>query len=142
MEIFKEIPDIKAERKDSVILGALAYLPFGALLLPMAIYLLSKDDRFSRLHALNAIGIYAVVWLVGATIFAPISVLHINAMLLTVPTNGLSISVWAPVFLLIWLVLMIAAFCFLALMAYCMYLAYQGKAFSIPLVTSRILKYV
>lgn len=142
MGVFGEIPGIKAEKKDSNVVGALAYLPVGGLLMPILIYLLSKEDRFVRFHALNAIGTYLAVGVAALLVFAFTFVFHILAMVLAVPTGGASIIIWAPVFLIIWLALMLAGVCLLIFMIYCMYLAYEGKAFSIPLVTDRIRKYV
>jgi len=54
---------IKPEKKNSTILAGIAY--FGSLILPLLapliIYLISKNDRYARFHAVQS---FCIVWFI------------------------------------------------------------------------------
>ncbi len=138
MALFENIPKIKAKKKDSKALGALAYLPFGQLIIPILIYILTKNDKYVRFHALNAIGFQLLMMVVGVIVFIVYFISIFASVILAAVTGGLGILI-LPI---IWIFIMGVIFGSFALSIYFMYLAYKGKAFNIPIVTIRVLDHI
>jgi uncharacterized membrane protein len=125
--MFETIENIKPEKNDSKILGAIAYAGsiFLSFLAPLLIYLLAKEDKFARFHALQSL----IIGVVTAVLFI---VLWVLAMVITVVTFGIGA--------LLFIFFIPAGLIFLLLYLYWAYLAYQGKAFTVPYVTEFVLK--
>lgn len=131
-------PGIKPQKKDSNVLGAIAYLPFGSLLIPLIIYLVAKEDKYVRYHALNALG-FDIALMVLGIVFGVIGfVLIFGIIFLAMATSGLGFILF-PV---VWLLVFTMGGVKLALSLYFMYLSYNGNAFEIPVVTKYIKQYV
>jgi len=143
--MFETINDIKPEKNDSRMLGALAYA--GAILIgvfaPLLIYLLAKDDKFARFHGLQMLlteiilltvcmVVFMVGWIAWMLMFF---MFPIGAS--TMPGDGAAFGI---IFFLIMIIFMLAGFLWLLLKIYLAYLAYQGKAFRLPFVTKFVLK--
>lgn len=163
MGLFETIPEIKPKKKDGPLLGALAYLPFVSIIIPLIIYLITKEDKYTRFHALNAIGFQLIMAVIIGILFilafmAPIVltlitwVVSIIVMVLgfVIPTDGILgvvyifitfavmgvswiIGLFSIVF---WIFPIAVIFCSFLLSFYFMYLAHQGKAFTIPIITN------
>ncbi|ODS40974.1 hypothetical protein BEH94_10800 [Candidatus Altiarchaeales archaeon WOR_SM1_SCG] len=150
--MFETINDIKPEKNDSRMLGALAYA--GAIIIgvfaPLLIYLLAKDDKFARFHGLQMLlteiilltvcmVVFMVGWIAWMLMFF---MFPIGAS--TMPGDGavfgLLFFVIFIIFFLIMIIFMLAGFLWLLLKIYLAYLAYQGKAFRLPFVTKFVLK--
>ena len=113
---------LQPKQKDSAILAALPYIL--GWIVGLLIYLIAKEDKYARYHALQAIlfGIClslatAVIILLGFVIYIPVFVV----------TFGLSNCIVIPLFFLL-------VFCLLAVNLYFAYLAYKGKAFMLPFI--------
>ena len=109
-----EVIDIEPQENDSRMLGALAYAGaiFIGFLAPLLIYLLAREDRFAKFHALQSLILSVVLFVV--------------IMIVAVFTLGLGLLLLVPLYLVLYL--------------YLAYLAYQGQAFSVPYVTDFVLK--
>jgi uncharacterized Tic20 family protein len=141
MTLFEKMPGITAQKKDSKTIGALAYLPVAGLIVPAIIYIVSKEDKYVKFHALNALG-FQLGLTVLATVFGILMfVFQIASMLLGLVTFGASAFITSIIFFLIWIfaILFIGVFFFISL--YFMYLAYEGKAFQIPYITEFVMKH-
>jgi uncharacterized membrane protein len=66
-----KLSDIKPEKKDSNLLAALAYIGnFGlGIVAPLLIYILVKDDRYVRFHALHSIFFLLLLMCLNIIIF-------------------------------------------------------------------------
>lgn len=110
-----ESAKIKPARKDSKVLGAVVYLcsifSFLGILVPVLVFLIAKEDKFARFHALQAL-LYLVCFFILYTPFA---------VILWFTVVGICIVI--PVYLL-----------FVLSELYCAYRAWQGESFKIPLV--------
>lgn len=129
---------IKPKKKDSTLLGALAYLPVGGFIVPLIIYIVSKEDKFARYNALNALG-FDLLLMVLSFVFGGVFIVVVwGMMFLALLTSGIALILIPFMYLLlIGLGLLV-----LALSIYFMYLAYNGKAVIIPLVSKTIKQYV
>lgn len=121
---------IKPEAKDSAILAALPYVL--GWLVALLIYLIAKEDRYARYHALQSLLfglaltlVLTVVGTVGFILYLPVFFL----------TFGLANFVLMPVMMLVMLCLFLSGF-------YFAYLAYQGRAFMLPYVGKMTLEHV
>ena len=125
--MFETIENIKPEKNDSKILGAIAYAGsiFISFLAPLLIYLLAKEDKFARFHALQSL----IIGVVTAVLFIA---LWVFAMVVTVVTFGIGA--------LLFIFFIPVGLIFVLLYLYWAYLAYQGKAFTVPYVTDFVLK--
>jgi len=113
---------IEPKKKDSTVLAAIAYVL--NIIVAVLIYLIAKEDKYARFHALQAI-------LFSLVISAVAMVLAILGFIVYVPvfivTFGLSNLVLIPAVFLVILAL-------LAVNLYLAYMAYQGRAFMLPFV--------
>ena len=110
-----ESAKIKPAEKDSKVLGAVVYLcsifGFMGFLIPVLIFVIAKDDKFARFHALQSLLYLACFFIV----YAPV------AVILWFTVVGICIVI--PVYLL-----------FVLSELYLAYLAWQGESCKIPLV--------
>ena len=142
MTLFQKVPEIKAEKKDSTLLGAIAYLPMGRLIVPLLIVLLAKEDRFAKFHGLNSLGIDLAMILIGF-VLSPILLMCWLFMMLLVPlTTGIATLIWIPIFFILIGLLAFGQLALFVLYLYFMYLAHNGDAFRIPFITERIMGYL
>ncbi|ODS36605.1 MAG: hypothetical protein A7316_02375 [Candidatus Altiarchaeales archaeon WOR_SM1_86-2] len=125
--MFEEIKDIKPEKDDSRMLGAIAYAGsiLISLLAPLLIYLIAREDKFARFHALQSL-------ILGAALIVVFIVLWVFITIIAVVTFGLGA--------VLYLLLILLALAALVLYLYCAYLAYEGKAFQLPYITDFVLK--
>jgi uncharacterized membrane protein len=112
-------------KKDSNILAALGYLL--SLFVALIIYLLEKEDKWLKFHALQAV----VFDLAYSAVFI---VLMILGWVITIATFGLGVFCILPVFALI-----PVAFIY---RIYIAYRAFRGDYFEIPLVGPLVLKHI
>jgi len=109
------IKKMAAASNDSNLYGALAYLLFT--ITGVIMYLAKPNDKYVRYHAIQAIILGVVLFAIGMVI---------NAGALMIPMFGwifglLAGGVWLLVQLLIWL--------------YCMWKAYSGEKFKVPVIS-------
>jgi len=111
---------IKPEGKDSTLLAAIPYIL--GLVVGILIYLIAKEDKYARYHALQSVVfglafsvVFGAIAIVGFVIYIPIFL----------ATFGLANFVVIPLFLLFGLGTFV-------LNLYFAYSAYQGKAFMLP----------
>lgn len=125
--MFETIESIKPEKNDSKILGAIAYAGsiFISFLAPLLIYLLAKEDKFARFHALQSL----IIGILMAVLFIALWVFFMIIAVVTFGYGALLFIFFIPVCLI-----------FLLLYLYLAYLAYQGQAFTVPYVTEFVLK--
>ncbi len=116
---------------DSRLLSALCYAGFllgiVGVLVSFLVYVTQKGDRYARFHALQSMGLTAF-YLVASI------VLMIPAMLLFFLTFGMAMFVIMPIFLLLGLAMLGASL-------YFAYLAYNGRAFKLPILCNFALKH-
>ena len=122
-----ETIDIKPEKNDSKMLGAIAYA--GSILVsflaPLVIYLIAKDDKFARFHALQSLIIGVAILVLSIVLW----VILIMITFITLGIGGILFILFLPAGLIV-----------LALYLYWAYLAYEGKAFRVPYITDFVLK--
>jgi uncharacterized membrane protein len=116
---------LKPAKKDSNILAALAYIL--SMFVALIIYLIEKEDKWLKFHALQAI----VFDLVYSAIFF---VLMIVSWVIAFATFGLGIFCILPVFALIPI-----AFIY---RIYIAYRAFKGEYFEIPMIGEFVLKHI
>ncbi|MBU0586036.1 DUF4870 domain-containing protein [Candidatus Micrarchaeota archaeon] len=122
--------------KDSRIIAAFSYL-FG-LLICVLIYLIKKEDRFVRFHAVQAIILDVVVMIAGTLLFV-IAWAFMFAGMISIPLivgsadNAASGLMLAP-FGLIWVGLMVGMGAIVILRLYCAYRAFSGDFFRLPII--------
>jgi len=105
---------LKPGKKDSTMLAALPYV-FG-MVVGLLIYLLAKDDKFARYHALQAIMFDIAV----IPIFMVEIVLYVVLMITIIGA------------FIMWGVIFLTAMALLVFRLYMAYSAYQGKAIMLP----------
>lgn len=113
----------KPVQKDSLVLAALGYIiPLAALL----VFLISKEDKYAKFHALQALLMYVgftVAWTV-MIILTFISFVTIIGPFILMP------------------LMFIAAFSFYLYSFYCAWRAFKGTEFKIPRVTQIALEHM
>ncbi|MBI5158810.1 hypothetical protein HY992_01680 [Candidatus Micrarchaeota archaeon] len=113
----------KPAQKDSLALAALSYIfPLAALL----VFILSKEDKYARFHALQALILdiaFYVAWM-ALIIITMISIVTIVCYFILVP------------------LLFVFFFGFLAYKFYCAWRAFKGTEFEIPRVTKIALEHM
>lgn len=126
----KEGPaESKAAASDNNLIAALSYI-FGPII-ALIIYLIKKDDKFVKFHALQAMvfDVVAIVLYVGLSI-----VFYIAGIALAAVTYGIGgLLMFCP--MLIMLVFAVAAL-------YAAYMAFQGKMYKLPMIGDFAAKYV
>lgn len=110
-------------RKDSNILAALAY--FLSMIVALIIYLVEKEDKWLKFHALQAL-LFDLAY--GAVFF----VVFVIGWVVAFATFGLGIFCILPVFALIPFVIIYRL--------YLAYRAFKGEYFEIPLIGPLVLK--
>ncbi len=80
-----------------------------------------KDNRFMRVHALQALG-FTIAWVI---IYIALSIIT------SIPFLGLALIFLWPILWLVWLILAL----------YYAYRTYQGEVFSVPIVSDFTSKY-
>ena len=113
-----EDADIKPKQKDSNMLAAISYVLH--LIVAVLVYLIAKEDRYARYHALQAILLsiaISAVALICVVLYIPVFIFTLGfANLVLIPL----------IFLLV--------FCMLAFNIYLAYMAYNGRAFMLPFI--------
>ncbi|NYZ75251.1 DUF4870 domain-containing protein [Candidatus Micrarchaeota archaeon] len=108
----------KSSANESNLLGAIAYLL--GIITGLILYLMKPEDKYVKYHAMQsmlltiAIIIIEVVW-------------GVIAGVLTLGTLGLGLLIVAPLTMLLGLV-------FFVLWLYCMWQAFNGKKFKLPVI--------
>lgn len=141
MALFENMPDIKAKTKDSKLLGALAYLPIATLLVPIIVYVASKEDKYAKFHALNALGFQLGVGVLGFIFIMLALMFQVFTAFLVMISAGIAALITTPMFFLAWFFAVAFMGVFFLLSLYLMYMAYEGKAFRLPVVTDIVMKH-
>jgi uncharacterized membrane protein len=118
----------KSPEDDSNLMGAIAYI-VNLFVLPwsLALYLMKKEDKFVRFHALQA----AALWLVAVAVSM---VMSFAVLAISVVTSGIGSFGF--------LCMPVIGLAFLALDLYPAYMAYQGQKFKLPVIGDFVEKYV
>jgi len=144
--MFEVIEDIKPEKNDSKVLGALAYIgtvflgvamSYFAIIVPLLIYLFARDDKFARFHALQCLIVTFILIVISMIVFTLFWLLWMLGIILSAAGDSPVIFAMFPLFFLIFA---LPGIILLLLYIYWAYLAYQGKAFRLPFVTKFVLK--
>ena len=105
---------LKPGKKDSTILAALPYI-FG-MVVGLLIYLLAKDDKFARYHALQSI----LFDICAIPIFMAEIIIYVVLMITIIGA------------IVMWGVIILTSLTLLVFRLYMAYNAYQGKSLMIP----------
>jgi uncharacterized membrane protein len=106
-------------------LGAAIGYPVGVL--AIIIFVMEKENRFARFHALQSILYHAA----AVVLFI---VLGIVMAILVVVLSMISSSLASIVGILLWLAIMIAVLIYLAGLLFCGYKAYGGATMKLPVI--------
>lgn len=115
---------IKPPKKDSNIIAALPYI-FG-ILVALLVYLLAKDDKFARYHALQSL-------LLDIVIIPVFFIEYILAFVLLITVIG---------YLVMWFVILGTIICVFLFRLYMAYNAFQGRSLMIPYLGKAVLNYI
>lgn len=122
----RKAPEAATPSSDGKAFGAIAYI-FG-ILIALLIYLLKKDDKFTRFHALQAIFVDLVIMLVsiplGILLFAGFFVFGFAS-----GGAGFFAGFW-----IIWLAFMAFAGLLFILRLFFAYKAFSGSRFRLPII--------
>ncbi len=108
---------LKPMKKDSNLLAAIAYVL--GIVVALLIYLIEKEDKWVRFHAMQAI-VFHLAWSVG---FGAVFIVLWVVALVTMGVGALCIFAIFPIALLV----MVANFWFA-------YRAYKGEYFELPVI--------
>ncbi len=124
---------------DSNVKAALAYLPIGQLIIAFVLFLIEKEDKFVKFHALQSL-IFVILWMVVAGIvwlIVPVIVwlaTVIVATIISIFTMGLGMLL-VPLGMLIILAVWIGIPTIYVLVnLVLMYKAYKGQRFKLPVI--------
>jgi uncharacterized membrane protein len=106
-------------------LGAAIGYPVG--ILALVIFIMEKENRFARFHALQSI-----LYHVGA--FVLFIVVGIVLGILVAVLSMISSSLAGLVGILLWIVIMIAVLIYIAGALFCGYKAYSGASMKLPVI--------
>ena len=116
-------------KSDSRLLAAVSYLSgiFGLpILVPLIIYLISKEDRYARFHALQALLFQLVLLVLGIGIIVLLWLVSILLFFIAPIASSLVMCLMIPIIILLVVV------GYLLLPLYFAYQAYQGVPFMLP----------
>jgi len=131
VDLFEEVKGIKAGKdEDSKLYAAACYAGYVLGLLGFLVsgfvYVTKKNDKYARFHAMQSAVFSLVMFAVAFVVMIPLMILAM------IPFVGI-ISMFG---------MMVVALVFLGLDLYLAYMAYQGKAFGLPLVADFVLKQI
>lgn len=118
----------KNPEDDSNLMGAISYV-VNLFVLPwsLALYVMKKEDKFVRFHALQA----AALWIAAVAVSTVISGVVLVISIVTSGIGGFG-----------FLCMPVIGLAFLALDLYPAYMAYQGQKYKLPVLGDFVEKYV